>query len=210
MKTIVVAGGLGLIGKAIVERLKTDKYRVIIYDYLHDSNHQDLSNPLILDRLFNAHPWINGYVNASYPPTVEKHISFFTKTTEGFATRMVGGSIVNLSSIYGITGPDDKLYQGTSMKMPVWYATAKGAIISHSRCVAIRYAPKIRINCVSPGGVQDFQNEDFVKKYIEKVPMKRMATPYDVAGVVSFLMGNDSKYITGQNIVVDGGLTSRV
>ncbi len=66
----------------------------------------------------------------------------------------------------------------------------------------------LRFNCVSPGGIQDQQPDEFIKNYNAKVPMKRMGTPEDIAPTVSFLLSEKSKYITGQNIAIDGGWTS--
>jgi NAD(P)-dependent dehydrogenase (short-subunit alcohol dehydrogenase family) len=121
------------------------------------------------------------------------------------------GSIVNMASIYGILGPDDRIYQDNEIYMPDWYAGAKGAIIAHSRCLATRYAKhNVRINCLALGGVYDNQSEDFVKKYNNKVPLGRMARTSDIVGIVEFLISDRSSYITGQCIPVDGGISITV
>jgi NAD(P)-dependent dehydrogenase (short-subunit alcohol dehydrogenase family) len=92
------------------------------------------------------------------------------------------------------------------MDMPIEYSFVKGGIISMTRALATKYAP-VRVNCVSPGGVFDGQDEKFVKRYCEKTPLGRMATPEDVANAVVFLASDKAAYITGQNIVIDGGYT---
>lgn len=207
MKRIVVAGGCGLIGKAIVKRL-SKKYEVIISDRSFDF-FIDLMKSETYQWLFN-NDLVVGFVNAAYPKGFEEHTKFFMHCMEQFAAKMKSGAIINIASIYGITGPDDSLYDMTDMGMPAWYAAAKGAIIAHSRCMAVRYAPKVRINCISPGGVYDGQNPYFISKYEAKTPMIRMATPEDISGAVAFLLSEDAAYITGQNIVVDGGITARI
>jgi len=120
-----------------------------------------------------------------------------------------GGVIVNLASIYALVGPCDSMYEDTDMTMPDQYAAVKGAIVAHSRCLAVRYAPKVRINAVAAGGVQDKQSKSFIQRYCERTPMKRMATPEDIAKVVIFLVSDWASYITGQCITVDGGYTAQ-
>ena len=79
-----------------------------------------------------------------------------------------------------------------------------------TRALACKYGPQgVRVNCVSPGGVFDNQDPVFVERYNQRVPLGRMATPEDVADAVVFLASDKAKYITGQNLVVDGGLTAQ-
>lgn len=119
------------------------------------------------------------------------------------------GSIVNIASIYGLVGPDFSVYKGTEMTMPAAYSAIKGGLINLTRYLASYYGPQqIRVNCVSPGGVFDGQPEKFVQNYNSKVPMGRMAKPEDIAPAVSFLLSDDASYITGQNLIIDGGWTS--
>jgi NAD(P)-dependent dehydrogenase (short-subunit alcohol dehydrogenase family) len=119
------------------------------------------------------------------------------------------GSIVNMASIYGIVGPDFTVYDGTDMTMPAAYSAIKGALISFTRYVASYFGPKhVRVNAISPGGIFDNQNEVFLDNYCKKVPMRRLGNPEDIAPTVAFLLSDDSRYITGQNIIVDGGWTA--
>lgn len=119
------------------------------------------------------------------------------------------GSIVNIASIYGVVGPDFSIYDNTSMTMPAAYSAIKGGIINLSRYLASYYGPHgIRVNCISPGGVFNHQNVDFVNKYESKVPLRRMALPADISPAVLFLLTEDAAYITGQNLIIDGGWTS--
>ena len=95
------------------------------------------------------------------------------------------------------------------MTMPAAYSAIKGALVNFTRYLASYYGPnQVRVNTVSPGGIFDNQEKVFVENYCKKVPMRRLGTPADVSPTVAFLLSDDSKYLTGQNIVIDGGWTS--
>ncbi len=115
------------------------------------------------------------------------------------------GSIVNVGSIYGVVGPDWRLYEGTAMGNPAAYAASKGGLIQLSRWLATTLAPAVRVNAVSPGGVARGQNPDFLSRYEGRAPLGRMATEEDFKGIVALLASDAGAYITGQNILVDGG-----
>ncbi|WP_259782016.1 SDR family oxidoreductase [Aestuariispira ectoiniformans] len=117
------------------------------------------------------------------------------------------GSIVNLSSIYGHVGPDFSLYDGTKITpTPPPYAAIKAGIQGHSRYLACQYGPRgIRVNTVSPGGVEDNQDKTFRERYCAGTPLRRMASPDDVAGAVAFLASDAAAYVTGIDLPVDGG-----
>ena len=118
-----------------------------------------------------------------------------------------GGSIVNIGSMQGMFGPDFSLYEGTEMDSPPDYHFHKGGVIALTKYLARKLGPKnIRVNCVSPGGLYTGQNEKFVEKYNKKVPLGRMANNDDIKGVIVFLASQASSYITGENILMDGGL----
>ena len=115
------------------------------------------------------------------------------------------GSIINVASIYGVLGPDMSLYEGTTMGNPIAYAASKGGLIQMSRWLSTVLAPDIRVNSICPGGVWRNQPEAFVERYKARTPMRRMATEEDMVGTVLYLASNLSRYVTGQNIMVDGG-----
>ena len=117
-------------------------------------------------------------------------------------------AIVNIGSIYGSHGPDWELYKGTEMGNPAGYAASKGGLVQLTRWLATTLSPTIRVNCVSPGGIGRNQESDFVEKYENRTPLKRMATEKEIVSTVVFLSSSSASYITGQNIHVDGGWTA--
>lgn len=118
------------------------------------------------------------------------------------------GSIINVGSIYGIVGPDFDLYEGTNMGNPAAYAVSKGGLLQFTKWLSTALAPDIRVNAITPGGVWRNQPERFLNKYIGKTPLQRMATEEDMKGALAYLASDLSAYVTGQNLVVDGGFTS--
>ena len=114
-------------------------------------------------------------------------------------------SIINIISTYGFLGPNWDLYKGTKMGNPAAYAASKGGLLQLTRWLSTTLAPKIRVNSISPGGIFRNQNKKFVQRYIERTPMKRMASENDILGAITYLSSEESNYVTGQNIIVDGG-----
>jgi NAD(P)-dependent dehydrogenase (short-subunit alcohol dehydrogenase family) len=117
-------------------------------------------------------------------------------------------SIVNIASIHGHVGPDWSLYYGTDMSSPAAYSASKAGVINLTRWLASTMGPKVRVNSISPGGIARGQKESFVEKYVARVPLGRMASENDIVGPVLFLLGDQSRYITGQDLAVDGGYTA--
>jgi NAD(P)-dependent dehydrogenase (short-subunit alcohol dehydrogenase family) len=124
------------------------------------------------------------------------------------------GAIVNVSSTYGITGPDQRLYdsgegnQPPSLK-PVDYSVSKAAVIGLTRYLAAYWGDKgIRVNTFTPGGVRNDQDAGFVERYSSRTPMHRMARRDEYCGAIVFLLAEASSYMTGGNLVVDGGWTA--
>jgi len=115
------------------------------------------------------------------------------------------GNIINIGSIYGEYAPDWSLYEGTTMSNPAAYGAAKGGLIQLTKWLATTLAPDVRVNSISPGGIERGQAKKFVDRYKSRTPLKRMACEDDFRGVIAFLASNMSSYVTGQNIRVDGG-----
>jgi NAD(P)-dependent dehydrogenase (short-subunit alcohol dehydrogenase family) len=115
------------------------------------------------------------------------------------------GSVIFFGSIYGFCGPDLRLYEGTEMGNPLGYGVAKGGVIQMTRYLATMLAPRVRVNVISPGGVSRNQPTEFVDRYSDRTPMGRMATEEDLKGAVAYLASDMSTYVTGQNLIVDGG-----
>jgi len=117
----------------------------------------------------------------------------------------VGGNIINIASIYGEFGPDWRLYEGTAMGNPAAYSASKGGLLQLTRWLATTLAPHVRVNAISPGGVFRNQPEAFVQRYVERVPLARMATEDDFRGALAYLASDLASYMTGQVLRVDGG-----
>lgn len=149
---------------------------------------------------------------ASWKTNVDNHLGGYFLCCQKAAEQMKakgGGAIINLSSIYGVVAPDFSIYEGTEMTMPAAYSAIKGGIISLTRYIATYYGSyNVRANSISPGGIFDNQPKSFVEKYTKKTPLKRMGAPDDVIGAAIFLASDASSYITGQNILIDGGWTA--
>lgn len=119
------------------------------------------------------------------------------------------GVVVNISSIYGVIAPNFNIYEGTDMTSPANYAFAKGGMINYTRYMASYYGRfGIRVNSISPGGFQTDQPDVFIKNYSKQTLLGRMATDNDIKGAAVFLASDASGYITGQNLMVDGGWTA--
>lgn len=119
------------------------------------------------------------------------------------------GVIVNISSTYGNVSANKNIYGDSGINSPVAYGTSKAALINLTRYQATHLSGKnIRVNCLSPGGVFNNQAEDFLKNYTSLTPLGRMADANEYQGPILFLMSDASSYMTGANLVVDGGWTA--
>ena len=124
------------------------------------------------------------------------------------------GSIINVCSIYGLVSPDQRLYEyrrsnGAPFYKPAAYSVSKSALLNLTRYLATYWAPKnIRVNTVTFGGVYNNQDSEFLEGYCERVPLGRMAGESEYNGAIIFLISNASSYMTGSNMVIDGGWTA--
>lgn len=119
------------------------------------------------------------------------------------------GSIINIGSIYGIVAADHRIYGTSGWNSTAAYAASKGAVIQLTRYLAAYWGHTgVRVNCISPGGFFNHQPRNFVDRYTDKTPLGRMGNENDMRGAVVFLASDASTYMTGHNLVVDGGWTA--
>lgn len=199
-------------------------------DFLQLDITREESVVAFIEKVAARYGHIDGWVNNAYPRTpdwntkmedvpfeswrknIDMHLNGYYICARHVLEHMIKlrkGSLVNMASIYGMVGPDFSIYEGTTMTMPAAYAAIKGGVINLTRYLA-SYAGThhVRVNSVSPGGIQDGQAQSFVDHYKSKVPLRRMGKPEDVAPGVSFLLSDEASYITGHNLVIDGGWTA--
>ncbi|MFX1391964.1 MAG: SDR family oxidoreductase [Promethearchaeota archaeon] len=199
----------------------------IIYKYMDITNEESVNS--FIAEILKDFKKIDGWVNTAYPRTedwgkkegltdfnsfmknIEMQLGGYYLTSIKAAELMSkkgGGSIINFGSIYGINAPDFSIYKDTQMTTPIPYVAIKGGINMLTKYIASYYGEhNVRANVIAPGGVFDNQPENFVKKYNEKVPLKRMARPDDLIGLVILLLSAAGSYITGQILPIDGGFT---
>lgn len=120
-----------------------------------------------------------------------------------------GGSLINISSIYGLVGPDHRMYEDLPFCSIAAYAASKAGVHGFTKWLATYWGPLgVRVNTIVPGGVFANQPETFVARYAAKTPLGRMANASDLVGIVVYLASNASRYCTGQQFIVDGGFTA--
>lgn len=211
----------------VVALFKKDKLSVVsvIADVMQEESLRDC-----IEKLAGEYGKIDIWVNCAYtgpvPELDEATVDDYDKgfhngsSVYGVAAQQVakhmraagGGTIINIGSIYGMVTGYPEVYQGLTKPNSVVYQASKAAIIHMTRYMAVYWAKdNIRVNCLTPGAFPNAsvqkQNPEFVKRLGHKAPMDRIGKPYELKGAALFLASDASSYVTGQNIVVDGGWT---
>lgn len=131
------------------------------------------------------------------------------KAVTRFMMEIKKGTIINIGSMYGVVSADPNMYGDSGLNSPDAYAASKGGLIHLTKYLAVNLAKyNIRVNAISPAGIFNNQPEEFLQKYLPKVPMGRMMNREELVGPLVFLLSDASSYMTGHNLIVDGGFTS--
>ena len=153
----------------------------------------------------------------SYTRNMDAHLNSYVWSSKIICDEMkknkVNGSIILLNSIYGLVGQSEEVYKGTKIKENMTYSIIKGGLVNFTRQIASHYGKhNIRINSICSGGImeknQKKQNNKFKKNYMKKTILQRLGNPNDISGAVAYLASDASAYVTGTNLIVDGGWTA--
>jgi len=160
---------------------------------------------------------IEDYSEATWREIMSVNIDAMFFVAQAVGSRMARrrrGSIIQTGSIYGLMGPDSRIYEGSEylgrqINTPPVYAASKAAVVGLTKYLAAMWGnDQVRVNTLVPGGVSSGQNETFDAKYSARVPLRRMAQPQEMVGALIYLASDASSYVTGQTLVVDGGLSA--
>ena len=220
---IAITGSEGLLGKEISNFLESNHQ----IHRLDQSLGHDLTDESIVKKWFKDNP-VNSLVNCfaindhvedgekrktlfdinlvSFNDFFKVNLTSLFSVCREFARNNNTGSIVNFSASTGIVSARPDLYDG-GHKHPA-YSISKAGVINLTKFLSTHFAPNIRVNCIAPGGVEFDQNSDFVSKYSQLTPMKRMMKKNELNHLVDFLCGSGSSYMTGSTLVIDGGWTT--
>ena len=232
-KIVVVTGGAGLLGKTFCQEIANNGGVAVVAEYdiaIAQINITDKDSIIaLINNISQKYGKIDALVNSAYPRNKNYGKHFFEVTYDDFCENIgmnLGGyfltsqffakyfyeqgygNIINLASIYGVIAPRFEIYDNTPMTMPVEYAAIKSGLIHLSKYMAKYFKGKnIRVNTISLGGIEDKQPEAFLKAYKEFCLNKGMLNAKDIAGTLIYLLSDLSKFVNGQNIVVDDGFT---
>ncbi|CAL1240101.1 SDR family oxidoreductase [Candidatus Methylocalor cossyra] len=213
--------GTGALGFA-ADVTDPDSLRALAGEVLRRTGRLDIlvNNAAINDRVENPATAMELSRFENYPLALWKRCLEVNVTGVFLCSQILGaemarvgrGSIINVGSTYGVVAPDQSLYRDPEGRQRFYksavYPTAKGAVLAFTRFLAAYWGPAgVRVNALSPGGVENHQEEYFIAEYARRTPLKRMAAPSDFMGALIFLASDASAYVTGANLLVDGGFT---
>jgi NAD(P)-dependent dehydrogenase (short-subunit alcohol dehydrogenase family) len=220
LKQIIITGSEGYLGSSLCKFFKK-KYKILKLDIKlgHDLTDEKFVKKWFKDNksnyLINCFA-LNDHVNSkrknntlfefplsSFSNYLNVNLTSLFSVCREFARNNKQGSIVNFSSYLGLVSPRPDIY-GDSHK-DIGYTISKFGVIGMTKYLAVHLAPKIRVNCISPGGIHQNQSKDFIKKYSKLTPMGRMMKKEELNGLVDYLCSDKSSYATGENFVMDGG-----
>ncbi len=223
---IIIAGSRGLIGSAVTPYFKKDKqYQVLELDLQlgHDLADENFvrswfkkNKAEYLINLFALNDHVDPKLKRStlfsvsldsFRKFLEINVTALFSVCREFARNKEAKGIVNFASHYGLVSPLPHLY-GKGEKH-IGYSASKGAVIQLARHLAVHLAPQVRVNCVVPGGVRYEQSKEFKDAYGTYTPLKRMMEKKEMNGLLKYLCSDDSSYMTGATLIVDGGWTAR-
>ena len=240
-RTAVVTGGEGQLGREIVRGLEERGARVAVFDVESDRFRVDVTDRSAIEAavenvtrewgvphvLVNAAALdsppdapaeevgpVESYPETSFDQVMDVNVKGTFLCCQVIGARMAGegrGSIVNISSVYGMLSPVQELYEfrragGEEFYKPIAYSVSKSALYNLTRYLATYWAKSgVRVNTLTLAGVANEQPQEFVDAYTARMPLGRMANVQEVVGPVVFLASDASSYVTGANLVADGG-----
>lgn len=220
---IIISGSEGLLGKEISKFL--EKENIVIK--LDLSLGHDLTDEKFVKKFFKENKAdclvncfaLNDHVDDkrkkstlfnitldSFSKFLEVNLTALFSVCREFARNNNSGSIVNFSASTGLVSARPDLYNGSHKHIA--YSVSKAGVINLTKFLSTHLAPKIRVNCIAPGGAEHKQDKKFIKKYSEHTPMKRMMKKNELNHMVEFLCKSSSSYVTGATFVIDGGWTT--
>ena len=234
MKTAIITGSEGQLGQSFVSKLLELDYKVIGIDLVEQVNDQiiyykaDITKKHEIESVLdscneNVTVLINNAGTSVFSPFEERtedeinlvmnvnikgNILMTQLVYNNYFKANNKGNIINIGSIYGMVSGDMRIYNDGDRRTPEIYGATKAAVINLTKYFATYMAPNnVRVNCISPGGIFNEQDKDFIENYSKKVPMSRMGSEDELMSTIEYLLSEKSSYVTGQNIVIDGGLT---
>jgi len=225
VKAIVKDGGMPVI--ADIDEVEGNKLKTSSVDFIQMdiTSKESIKNAIsVLEKKYNR---IDGLVNNAYPrnknygqhffdveysdfiENVGLNLGGYFLTSQQFAKQFQKqgyGNIINISSIYGVIAPKFEIYDNTNMTVPIEYSAIKSGLIHITKYMAKYFkGMNIRVNAISPGGIFDNQPQSFLNNYSKECLNKGMLEPQDISGTLIYLLSDMSKYVNGQNIIVDDG-----